>query len=456
MKKDKNHIDPIQDLSIEKMQAYVNGTLSPEEQHQVEKYLLNHPFEAEAMEGYLENPDGLHDLPSLRSRLQARTTPKKEHKTIPLWRKALPYAAVFLLLIISSVLIINFFQQDESFSPVAIKSEEAIEFKRNESPTNPPSPLQAEKIEKESENQANAMTQSNDSESKKEIEVPIKIVEDAERIAQNEVISIEEDLNVSETAVFNEDSFQELNKDSIVEKVAGIEADQNKSSVARSKKANELASSIAPTNEQTDQADKRKVAVSPRISGEVLDAETGEAIPGANVMVKGTSIATSTDLEGSFEIEAKLNDVLIVNFIGMEQQEFVVSKESENKIFLNTDVAQLSEVVVTARGAETEKDNTYGAARPSIGFSDYRDYLKDNLRYPPKALEAGKEGKVRLKLSISATGDITEVEVLKGLGDGCDEEAIRLIKEGPRWDPAKKGDTPVASSKKISVRFKIK
>ncbi|WP_375579633.1 TonB family protein [Marivirga tractuosa] len=453
MKKDKNHSDPIRDLRIEKMQAYLDGTLSPEEQHQVEKYLLNHPFEAEAMEGYLENPDALHDLPNLKAKLQARTNPKQEQKIIPLWRKALPYAAVFLLLIISSVLIINFFQQDTSFTPLAIKSEEAIKFEKNESPTNPPTALQAEKIEEETENLP--IAQSNDSESKKQIEVPIKIVEDAERIAQNEPISIEEDLIVSENTVPYEDSFQELSKDSIVEKVAGIEADQNKSSVARSKKANELASSIAPTNEQTDQADKRKVAVSQRISGEVLDAETGEAIPGANVIVKGTSIATSTDLDGSFEIAANLNDVLIVNFIGMEQQEFVVSEEKDNKIFLNSDVAQLSEVVVTSVGQEKEEDNTYSAARPSIGFSSYRDYLTDNLRYPLKALEAGTEGRVRLKLSINATGNITEVEVLKELGDGCDEEAIRLIMEGPKWEPAKKGDTPVASSKKISVRFKI-
>lgn len=453
MKKDKNHIDPNWEFSIEKMQAYVNGTLSPEEQHQVEKYLLNHPFEAEAMEGYLENPDALHDLPNLKAKLQARTNPKQEQKIIPLWRKALPYAAVFLLLIISSILIINFFQQDESFTPVAIKSEEAIKFEKNESPTNPPTALQAEKIEEETENLP--IAKSNDSESKQEIEVPFKTVEDTERIAQNETISIEEDLIVSETAVPYEDSFQDLNADSMAKKLAGIEADQNKSSVARSKKANELASPIAPTNEQTDQADKRKVAVSQRISGEVLDAETGEAIPGANVIVKGTSIATSTDLDGIFEIEAKSNDVLIVNFIGMEQQEFVVSEEKDNKIFLNTDVAQLSEVVVTSVGQEKEDDNTYSAARPSIGFSDYRDYLKDNLRYPPKALEAGTEGRVRLKLSINASGNITEVGVLKELGDGCDEEAIRLINEGPKWEPAKKGDTPVASSKKISVRFKI-
>ncbi|SMG51650.1 TonB family C-terminal domain-containing protein [Marivirga sericea] len=435
------------------MRAYVEGRLSSQEQHQVEKYLLNHPFEAEAMEGYLENPDALADLRILKAKLQARTTPEQEQRTIPLWRKALPYAAVFLLLILSSILIINFFQQDESFAPLAIKSEEAVKFDQNESTTNPPIALQAEAKEKEADDLP--MAQSNDSESEKEKEVPIQTVEDAELLAQNEAINIEEDLIVSETVVPYEDTIQEFNADSMVGKVAGIEADQNKPSVARSKKATALASSIAPTDEETVITSRKKNATPPTISGEVLDAETGEAIPEANVMVKGTAIATSTGLDGSFEIAAKPNNVLIVNFIGMEQQEFVVSEEAGNIIYLNADVAQLSEVVVTTSKDETEKDNTYSDARPSIGFSEYRDYLKDNLRYPPIALEEGTEGKVRLKLSISVTGNITEVEVLKSVGDGCDEEAIRLVKEGPKWEPAKKGDTPIASSKKISVRFKI-
>jgi TonB family protein len=456
VKKDRNHIDPNWEFSIEKMQAYVNGTLSPEEQHRVEKYLLSHPFEAEAMEGYLENPDALNDLPSLKANLQARTTPKQEQKTIPLWRKVLPYAAVFLLLIISSVLIIDFYQQDESFSPLAIKSEESIEFDKYENPTNPPIPLQAESEEKESKNKPISMTKSNNSEFEQEKKLPVQTVEDSESLAQNELIRIEEDLIVSENAVPYEDSFQEFNEDSLDRKLAGIETDQNKSSAARSKKVNDLASSFAPSDNEKAETAKEKNIVSSTITGEVFDAETGEPIPGVNVILKGTSVATSTDLDGSFEIAAKLNDVLIVSFIGMEQQEFVVSEEADNKIFLNPDVTQLSEVVVTSSGTETEKDNTYSSARPSMGFSDYRDYLKDNLIYPPKALEAGTEGRVRLKLNISSTGKIKKVEVLRGLGDGCDEEAIRLVKEGPEWQPAKKGENPVASSKKISVRFKIK
>jgi TonB family protein len=452
VKKDKNHMGPIRELSIEKMQAYANGTLAPEEQHQVEKYLLNHPFEAEAMEGYLENPDALNDLQSLNAQLQARTSSKQEERTIPLWRKVLPYAAVFLLLIISSVLIINLFQQDESFAPLAIKSEEAVKFDKNESPRNPPTALEAEAIEKEAENLS--IGQSNDTESKKEKEVPIQTVEDAELLAQNESIYMEEDFMVSETAVSYEDTFQDLNEDSMVGEVAGIEEGQNVSSAARSKKASALASSIAPTIEEKDLPATKKNAAPATISGKVLAAETGESIPGANVMLKGTAVATSTGLDGSFEIAAKPKDVLIVNYIGMEQQEYVVSEGADNKIFLNADVAQLSEIVVT--NSEIEKDNPYSTARPSIGFADYRNYLKENLRYPTKALEAGTEGRVRLKLNISATGSIEEVEVLNGLGNGCDEEAIRLIKEGPKWQPATKGDSPVASSKSISVRFKIK
>ena len=438
------------------MQAYVNGTLSPPEQYQVEKYLLNHPFEAEAMEGYLEKPEALNGLSDLEDKLDERVTPEEEQQIIPLWRKTLPYAAVFLLLIISSILVINFFQQDESFTPLAIKSEEAIEFDKSENPANPPAPLKTRSSEYELENESVSMGESNDSGSKQETEVPIQTLHDQERFAKDESITMEEELIVSETAVPYEDSFQDLNKDSLEGKVAEIEVDQNIASVARSTKAKAVSSSMAASDEDTGLASGRKIAVSPNVSGVVFDAETRDPLPGVNVILKGMAIGTNTDMDGFFEIEAQLNDVLIVNYIGMQQQEFVVSEMADNKIYLNADVAQLSEVVVTSSEAETEGDKTYSGPRPSIGFSDYREYLKDKLRYPPKALEAGTEGRVRLELTISSNGNIDKVEVLKSLGDGCDEEAIRLVKEGPKWEAAKKGDTPVASNKKISVQFKIK
>lgn len=94
-------------------------------------------------------------------------------------------------------------------------------------------------------------------------------------------------------------------------------------------------------------------------------------------------------------------------------------------------------------------------AQPVIGNDAYRSYLKNRLRYPDRARENLIEGKVRLKLTISSNGEVSDVKVKKSLGFGCDEEAIRLIREGPDWLPqVKNGDTK-NSTVSIEVEFAL-
>nr|WP_236587920.1 energy transducer TonB [Marivirga aurantiaca] len=191
------------------------------------------------------------------------------------------------------------------------------------------------------------------------------------------------------------------------------------------------------------------------ITGRVTDAETGEGLPGVNILVKNSSVGVNTDLDGNFEISAKPDDIIIASYIGMQKEEVSVDNYNIVDIELQPDVNQLSEVVVTAYDKEAEKDDSYSAAQPEVGYKDFRKYLENNLQYPEKAKESKTEGNVRLKITISPSGAIKDIEVLKGLGDGCDEEAIRLIKEGPSWEPAKRGSQPVESTQRVKIKFKL-
>lgn len=62
-------------------------------------------------------------------------------------------------------------------------------------------------------------------------------------------------------------------------------------------------------------------------------------------------------------------------------------------------------------------------------------YIKDNLNYPKSAKRANVSGKVYVKFRVSKRGKIDSVSVLKGLGFGCDDEAIRLVNNMPKWTP---------------------
>ncbi|MGJ3235247.1 YfbK domain-containing protein [Marivirga sp.] len=84
------------------------------------------------------------------------------------------------------------------------------------------------------------------------------------------------------------------------------------------------------------------------ISGKVTDFDSGEDLPGVNVILKGTSTGVTTDLYGEYLIEVpSLKGVLVFTYIGMEKKEVAIKGRSVIDVQLKADVAQLSEVVVT-------------------------------------------------------------------------------------------------------------
>ena len=74
------------------------------------------------------------------------------------------------------------------------------------------------------------------------------------------------------------------------------------------------------------------------------------------------------------------------------------------------------------------KKNFLNLPRFTGGSNSYKEFITSNLRYPKEALEAGIEGTVVVEYGINDNGDVTSARVLKGLGYGCDEEALRLVR----------------------------
>ncbi|WP_235893396.1 carboxypeptidase-like regulatory domain-containing protein [Litoribacter populi] len=103
------------------------------------------------------------------------------------------------------------------------------------------------------------------------------------------------------------------------------------------------------------------------VTGTVISEEDGEGLPGATILVKGTSIGTTTDLDGNFSISVPAgSNVLIISYVGLTTQEIPIGDRSNINITLATDAAQLSEVVVTAIGIERDK-KALGYAVTTVG-----------------------------------------------------------------------------------------
>lgn len=94
------------------------------------------------------------------------------------------------------------------------------------------------------------------------------------------------------------------------------------------------------------------------ITGRVTSLEDGAPLPGVNIIVKGTSVGTTTDVNGSYTISADQGATLVISFIGYATQEITVDTEPTTDIALKTEVTSLSEVVVVGYTTQRKKDLT--------------------------------------------------------------------------------------------------
>ncbi|MDF9799438.1 TonB-linked SusC/RagA family outer membrane protein [Catalinimonas alkaloidigena] len=95
------------------------------------------------------------------------------------------------------------------------------------------------------------------------------------------------------------------------------------------------------------------------VSGTVSSAETGEALPGVNVIVKGTTVGTVTDIDGNYRLNIPQDaTILVFSFIGLKEQEVTIEGRSTIDVEMAEDARQLSEIVVQAYGASSEALNT--------------------------------------------------------------------------------------------------
>lgn len=82
-------------------------------------------------------------------------------------------------------------------------------------------------------------------------------------------------------------------------------------------------------------------------------------------------------------------------------------------------------------------------------------FLGKNLTYPRSAASAGVGGKVFVSFVVNTDGSLTDIQVLKGIGFGCDEEAVRVINKMPHWKPGKQSGRAVRVKYNLPITFTL-
>ena len=82
-------------------------------------------------------------------------------------------------------------------------------------------------------------------------------------------------------------------------------------------------------------------------------------------------------------------------------------------------------------------------------------HMSENLKYPQAARDAKIEGMVVLTFIVKEDGSVSDVEILRGIGAGCDEEAKRVVEISPKWTPGKIAGKTVNTRMRLPINFKL-
>ena len=439
---------------------YHQGLLTPKERHHLEKAALDDPFLADALEGY--NTAGVNvsnDLNELKNRLNEKTS---AGKVVPInknirsafaWWKV---AAMIILIGGSGFFVYRFaFFNSKQQEVAKLQNENIINPEiKNDSLVNPPTGTTTGSVSsgtvqnKGVVNSGTTLNQNNTS----SVYIDDKNLSDKMYIA-TDTLSIAEfkknregsyttsppapvtekagnaDISTSDTRMLNNNNKTEADKKTIADdsyKQKAIVANQNKEEAIAGKTSG--------------------LAVNNNFRGRVMDAENNP-LPFVSITNEGEKAGTYSDANGYFTLTSPDSVMNVqIRSVGFENNNVALrSNVNNNQVVLQENRSNLSEVVVTGnntnsiRSQEMRKSNIkIEEPDPVDGWNMYDTYLVNNIIIPDEKIIKQIDGMVELSFDINKKGRPENIKIEKSLCKSCDEEAIRLVKQGPKWKKSKK------------------
>lgn len=446
MRHDKRQIlwDQDDHPSLVLLQQYQQETLPPALAHQLERHLLDCALCSDVLEGQSLSEAKKIDAAEkqLNQRIAATFQPKKQ-KSLPVYLSDWRVAAAILLVLCSSILVFyyNYREVTQQTQGIAAETDSAIEeaMDLSEKPV-ATSPEHLADAAPDTVKQTIAAVKALPIRQKSLSLVKPKV---APAEPMNETVFEEEEAVI---VIANEPATPAA----VVEVVAPKMAQQQKQAFVA--ESTDVAKALQ--GQVAGLASKRAGAAarvnSNQIRGQVVSAD-GDPLPGVAVVVKGTNTAVATDAQGNFTLDLPGGKAtLAFRFIGYETKERIVEANAGPiTVDMQVDTRALSEVVVTGYGSSTSKSPVVVNAKPGIGNRAYRKYLEENIRYTSAFIK----GRVVVQATVSSTGSLQNLQVIRSLCPACDEEALRLVGQGPAWKPATRDGTGIEQDVKIVVRF---
>jgi periplasmic protein TonB len=121
-----------------------------------------------------------------------------------------------------------------------------------------------------------------------------------------------------------------------------------------------------------------------------------------------------------------------------DEEEIKEDIKVEFDVEVTTDTKVESIVIAPVEEEKEDVDQIFlvveETATPKGGMAAFYKFVSDKMKYPAQARRMGIEGKVFVEFVINRDGSITDVRAIKGIGAGCDEEAVRVVQSAPPWN----------------------
>ena len=417
-----------------KLLDYIRGLRKGKEAHRLEKESMQDPFLADAMDGY-NQVEGNHEqrIEKLRMQVSAHSAKKKSTYAIT-W-------SIAACLIIGFGISSYFLFLKKSMTDEVFIAEESVSIKLAE-PAAPPTPAipATPTVPATPQKEIALATTKVKTDSTPISEITARQADKKDMIAKIQTTSQPQGAPVAAVPMMEEVSEETAALQEVVATIDTFESESDK------KMKMAKVATILPQNNM--------------IKGRVTDGK-GEPLIGASVTYKGTNIGTITNMNGEFSLVKKDDKKrLTAEYIGYDPVEIRVDTSRTMLIAMNENKQTLNEVVVVGYGAKkNKKSTTLGSVvkveeqaekeitpQPVIGKRSYQKYLKENLVRPTDDNCKDIKGKVVLSFFVDEEGKPQNITVIHGLCEFADKEAIRLVKEGPKWTS---GKLPA----RVTVRF---
>ena len=212
-----------------------------------------------------------------------------------------------------------------------------------------------------------------------------------------------------------------------------------------------------------------------KVTGQVLEADTKQPVPGVTVIVRGTVNGMMTDVDGKFTFpKLAEGDVLQFSYVGLQTQTVVVKDEKPLTVLMKENIQPMEELVVVGY-ADDDSDadqkvveNQKEAPQEEVIFTIVEEmpqypggiqaamaFFAQNIKYPVLAQEAKIEGSVTVQFVVGADGSVRNPKVVRGVNPELDAEALRVVGIMPKWTPGKQRGKAVPVSYNLPVRFRL-